>query len=142
MSRLIVVVSDASALDFSRVHRCPVATPLLPPSHVAAAPAQPPPPLPPGWAEGRDPSTGAAYFFNAARGVTQWTRPLPPPPPPQAARSAVLPPPAAPPPELARAAVASAAGMLPRTVAVAPAASMEPAAAAAHQQALQVRIAI
>ena len=42
-------------------HLCPLAC--LPPS--------PPAPylqLPPGWSEGRDPASGATYFYNAASG--------------------------------------------------------------------------
>jgi polyglutamine-binding protein 1 len=31
--------------------------------------------LPPGWAEAKDPTTGASYFYNHSTGVTQWDRP-------------------------------------------------------------------
>uniref|UniRef100_A0A453GAJ0 Polyglutamine-binding protein 1 n=1 Tax=Aegilops tauschii subsp. strangulata TaxID=200361 RepID=A0A453GAJ0_AEGTS len=31
--------------------------------------------LPPGWAETKDPTTGASYFYNQSTGVTQWDRP-------------------------------------------------------------------
>ncbi|KAK3162831.1 hypothetical protein QOZ80_1BG0094350 [Eleusine coracana subsp. coracana] len=31
--------------------------------------------LPPGWAEAKDPTTGASYFYNQSTGVTQWDRP-------------------------------------------------------------------
>ena len=31
--------------------------------------------LPPGWVQGTDPSTGAAYYYNAAMGRTQWETP-------------------------------------------------------------------
>lgn len=31
--------------------------------------------LPPCWAEAKDPTTGASYFYNQSTGVTQWDRP-------------------------------------------------------------------
>ncbi|TVU36059.1 hypothetical protein EJB05_17971 [Eragrostis curvula] len=41
-------------------------------SQVPNKPAQE---LPPGWAEAKDPTTGASYFYNQSTGVTQWDRP-------------------------------------------------------------------
>eukprot|EP00793_Prasinoderma_coloniale_P001869 PRCOL_00007232-RA len=60
-------------------------------------------PLPVGWTEGVDPRTGAPYYFNVARGVTQWERPRPPPPPPGG-----MAPPSGPAPVPARATAAAA----------------------------------
>jgi hypothetical protein len=35
------------------------------------------PPLPAGWSEHMDPSSGESYYFNASEGVTTWDRPVP-----------------------------------------------------------------
>ena len=43
-----------------------------PPPRRAAAP----PPLPEGWAEDVDPSSGNKYFYNEATGETTWERPF------------------------------------------------------------------
>lgn len=37
-----------------------------------------PPPLPEGWSEHLDPSSGQYYYYNAADGTTSWDRPQPP----------------------------------------------------------------
>ena len=80
---------------------------LVSPAAVPASAAMPAParaaPLPVGWTEGVDPRTGAPYYFNAARGVTQWERPRPPPPPPGG-----MAPPSGPAPVPARATAAAA----------------------------------
>ena len=39
---------------------------------------QPTGPLPPGWAEIRDPNTGQMYYHNEGTGETTWTRPISP----------------------------------------------------------------
>ena len=35
-----------------------------------------PPPLPPGWSEDKDPTSGQMYFLNAATGEATWEPPL------------------------------------------------------------------
>jgi len=35
-----------------------------------------PPPLPPGWSENKDPTSGQMYFHNATTGASTWERPL------------------------------------------------------------------
>ena len=50
---------------------------LLAASRRGAAPAAAaPPPLPEGWAEDVDPSSGNKYFYNEATGETAWERPF------------------------------------------------------------------
>lgn len=44
----------------------------------SSTPEQQLPPLPLGWSEHIDPSSGQPYYFNAADGTTTWDRPTPP----------------------------------------------------------------
>ena len=66
----------------------------------AAAALMDPPPLPPGWSEGRDPQTGTPYYMNPSLNLTQWHRPGPAPPPAPLNGAPPMPqPPPAPPPQ-------------------------------------------
>ena len=54
------------------------AGPGAPPKLNALPPAPPLPPsagLPLGWSEGKDPASGATYYFNASTKQTQWAKP-------------------------------------------------------------------
>ncbi|KAL7473609.1 hypothetical protein ACHAXS_014069 [Conticribra weissflogii] len=56
--------------------------PSFPPPPPPPQPSQPP--LPPGWVQTTDPSTGCPYYANPTTGQTSWEPPpyFPPPPPP------------------------------------------------------------
>ena len=65
----------------------------LTPTSALGACASSLPPLPLGWGEAIDPSSGRPYYFLVATGQPQWTRPLAPAPPPPPPSRPPLPPP-------------------------------------------------